>query len=204
MEIEQLATALRDDGQLTGERFVHEHAERVEVGLGDYVRTDALLRCHVLGRTERVASLRERLGARQLAHSKVEDLRRCVVAEEDVAGLEIAMNDALLVRRRERATDADEHRDREAWSDDVLTRELVGEGAPIQALHDDVHRAVGHLVEVVDARDVRMVDVDLDVGLATQACDLAAVLRGSAAEHLHGDLVAERGVLGRVDHADAA
>ena len=82
--------------------------------------------------------------------------------------------------------------------------ELVGERAAVQALHDDVHRAVGHLVEVEHARDVRMIDVDLDVRLATQASDLAAVLRRRAAEHLDGDLVAERGVLGRVDDADAA
>ena len=74
----------------------------------------------------------------------------------------------------------------------------------MEALHDDVHRAVRHLIEIVHAGDVRMIDVHLDVRLATEARDLAAVLRGRAAQHLHGDLVAERGVLGGVDDADAA
>ena len=44
MEIEELATALRHDRELAGERLVHEHAERVEVGLGDDVRADHCVR----------------------------------------------------------------------------------------------------------------------------------------------------------------
>ena len=154
---------------MPGERFVHEHAERVEVGLRDDVGADALLGRHVLGRPERVTRLGERLGARELAHAEVEDLGRSFVAQEDVAGLEIAVNNALLVGRTERAADADEDGDRKARRDDVLARELVSEGAAVEALHDDVHRAVGHLIEVVHARDVRMVDVHLDVGLAAEA-----------------------------------
>ena len=86
----------------------------------------------------------------------------------------------------------------------AVARELVGERAPDEPLHDDVDAAVRHLVEVEHAHDVRVLDVDLDVRLATEARDLAAVARGGAAQHLHGDLVAERHVLGGVDDADAA
>ena len=64
--------------------------------------------------------------------------------------------------------------------------------------------AVGHLIEIVHAARRWDVDVDLDVRLAPEARDLAAVLGGGAAQHLHGDLVTERRVLGRVDDADAA
>ena len=63
VQVEQLAAALRDDRQLAGERFVHEDAERVDVRLRLDVGADALLGRHVLGRAERVARLRERLGA---------------------------------------------------------------------------------------------------------------------------------------------
>ena len=204
MQIEQLTPALRDDRQLARECLVHENAERVDVRLRDDVRADALLRRHVLGRTQRVARLRERLGSRELAHAAVEDLRRAVVAEEDVAGLEITMDDPFLVRSRERPAHADEDGDRKPRRDDVLARELVGEGAAVQTLHDDVHRSVGHLIEVVHATDVDVIDVDLDVRLATEARDLAAVASGGAAQDLHRDLVPERRVLGRVDDADAA
>ena len=115
VQIEQLAAALRDDRQLARERLVHEHAERVEVGLRDDVRADALLRRHVLGRAQRVAGLRERLGARELAHAEVEDLRAVPSSQrKTLPGLRSRCTTPLLCAAAERAAHADEDRDREA------------------------------------------------------------------------------------------
>ena len=114
------------------------------------------------------------------------------------------MHDALLVRGVQRAADVDEDRDGEPGGEQAVARELVGERAADEALHHDVDAAVGHLVEVEHAHDVGVLDVDLDVRLAAQARDLAAVARRRAAQHLDRDLVAERHVLGGVDDADAA
>ena len=81
---------------------------------------------------------------------------------------------------------------------------LSASARPIEPLHHDVDRSVGHLIEVEHAHDVRVLDVHLDVRLATQARDLAAVLCRRAAQHFDGDLVPERHVLRGVDDADPA
>ena len=114
------------------------------------------------------------------------------------------MDDALLVRGVERAADVDVDRDGVPGREEAVARELVGERAPDEALHHDVDAPVGHLVEVEHADDVRVLDVHLDVRLAPEARDLAAVARRRAAQDLHRDLVPERHVLGRVHDADAA
>ena len=88
--------------------------------------------------------------------------------------------------------------------EEAVARELVGQRAPDEPLHDDVDAPVGHLVEIEHADDVGVLDVHLDVRLAPQARDLAAVSRRSAAQDLDRDLVSERHVLRRVDDADAS
>ncbi len=98
MQVEQLAPVWRHDGELARQRLVHHDAERVDVRARLDLGADALLRRHVLGRAQRVARLRQRLRGRKLAHAEVEDLRDAVLAQKDVAGLEVAVDDPLLVR----------------------------------------------------------------------------------------------------------
>ncbi len=204
VKLEELATRARYDGKLAGQGFVHEHPERVEVGAGLDRRADALLGRHVLRRSERVALLRQALGSRELRHAEVEHLRGSIVAQKNIARLEIAVNDALLVRGAERPAHLDENRQRESWRDDARAGELVGQADAAQKLHDDVDAAVGHLVEVEGADDVGVLDRDLHLGFPAKPRDLACILGRGAAQDLDGDLRTQGDVLGRVDDADAA
>ncbi len=113
------------------------------------------------------------------------------------------MHHPLGMRGLEGSADVDEDGDGEARGHQLVAAEFVGERPTEQALHDDVDAAVGHLVEVEHARDVGVLDVNLDVCLATEARDFAPVARCGAPKDFDGDLVAERHVLGGIDDADA-
>ena len=62
--------------------------------------------------------------------------------------------------------------------DDTLLAHLVGERATVQPLHDHVDGTVGHLIQIEDTGNVRMLDVHLDVRGAYQITPQADVLFG--------------------------
>ena len=131
---------------------------------------DALLRRHVLGGPEGVTRLRERLGGRELAHAEVEHLGDAVVAEEDVRRASRSRWTAPFAwaAASPRATSMNAGT-ANAGREQTFARRACPRATAREALHHDVDRAVGHLVEVEHARHVRMVDVDLDVRLAAEA-----------------------------------
>src|SRR5205085_7243668 len=95
--------------QLTGERglavqqLVKDHAERVDVG----ARVDGLalhlLWPHVRRRADHAACRGQALlVVDELGDSEVEDLRLASVGDEDVVGLDVAVDDAEVVRDADR------------------------------------------------------------------------------------------------------
>ena len=124
--------------------------------------------------------------------------------DEDVAGLEIAVDDALVVRRLQRRADGLED------LVDLLGREaaaLVEHRAQVGALEQlhDVERApVGQLAELVDVHDVRVLDHVDGERLAQEARHHLRRGRELAPQHLDGGLAPEEPVLRLVDGAAAA
>ena len=101
-----------------------------------------------------------RVGLRELRETEVENLHAAVVRDEDVLRLQIAMDDALLVRGGEAVRDLhrvsfDEalrtRRSRPAVAAQPLAQRLA-----LEQLRDDVRRAVVR-ADVVDREDVRMI-----------------------------------------------
>ena len=101
-------------GGTPGDHLVHDRAERVDVAARVGGATGGLLGRHVLGRAHRHAgagqpALARGLGLGRLRDAEVEHLDDVGGAvardQEDVLGLEIAVDDALAVRGGERAAD---------------------------------------------------------------------------------------------------
>ena len=125
---------------------------------------------------------------RQLRETEVEDLDPPVVRQKQVLGLEISMDDPLLVRRREPLRDLDRvvgrlaHRDRAAGHPRAQRLAL-------EQLRHDVRRAVARVgPEVVHRRDVRVIQSAGRLGLLLEPPQPIGVLRVRRRQHLHRDV----------------
>ena len=165
------------EGRPAGEELEQDAAERVDVAR--VVRVGggaALLGRHVVRRAEHHAGLCVGAGGGVrrgglLRDAEVEDLRaladgeRKVLHEHDVVGLEIAVNDAEVVRGLQRVRDlaTDLHRDGGRESTDP--REPLRQGLPDEQLHDDERGAIGRrvgardLAALVNGDDARMYEL---------------------------------------------
>jgi hypothetical protein len=123
-----------------------------------------LLRRHVCGRSHDLAgdraahrnrrrfgrSARE-CGLGHLRQAEIQHLHRTIRFELDVRGLQVTMDDALLVRGLERVGDLVGDRQRLVERHRTVV-DAVGERRPLDQLH---HEIVG--ADVVDVADVRMI-----------------------------------------------
>ena len=112
--------------------------------------------------------------AQQLGDPEIRDLHPALFVEQDVLRLDVAVDDALLVRILERLADR-RHDDQR-----LLRRQLPGlqqlpQAHPIHELHQQVIEAVG-LAEVIDGDNVRMVEAGQRLRLAGETLGKARVL----------------------------
>jgi len=125
-----------------------------------------------------------------------------LLREEDVLGLEVPVDDAVLVRGAQaRGGLGRDARDPPHWQALPLLAEQVPEIVARQELHDDVDRAVLGRVQVEDLHDVVVADGRGRAGLALEALDLLGLDRGLGKQDLDGHLLLELDVLGLVDGA---
>ncbi len=180
----------------TGERraasqhLVRRRAERVDVGAMVDVGIGArLLGRHVRGRSQRDAGRGERRSAvcrfrHRLRHAEVGHRRR-VAGEENVVGLDVAVDDALRVGVVERLGDVAQNRHR------LGDRQLAAhEPRPQRLAFDERHREVRqtvHLARGQQRDDVRMLEPRGDQDLAPEAVEVDAVAEFGG-ENLDDDL----------------
>ena len=94
---------------------------------------------------------------RALGEPEVQHLHQAARADHDVAGLQVAMDDAALVRRLERLR----HLHADLQRGFHIERRPCQAGSERLALHQlqhQHHRAAGHFFEPVDGGDVRVVE----------------------------------------------
>ena len=171
---EQLRLTLRIERKDAADHLVDDDGERIDVGATVDADAAHVLGRDVPGRAKELLVQRERRLAGELRDAEVGELHelRVVIAlvlahEQDVLGLEIAMDDAHLMRASERArhlhADAGGARPREATALDVHEQRIA-----FDELHDEIRDAV-RLADVGNLDDVLVVDAIDGARLAQEA-----------------------------------
>ena len=111
--------------------------------------------------------------------AEVGDLGRALLVDEDVLGLDVAVDDALGVGGAERAGDLDRVGDRLGDRQPAVAADAVLERLALDVLEDDERRAVV-LAGVDDADDVGVVELRDGPRLAPEALELVGVARPAA------------------------
>jgi hypothetical protein len=190
--------------RLPGEALEQHRAEREQIRSGvDLLRPARLLRGHIpRGADHRVARrARERLVAvMEPRDAEIEDrdLRRIAAAEEQVRGLDVAVDDPARVRGREPLGDAEPQGDALGGAERAAP-EAVAEVFSFDPLHREERLVVGR-VPVVDVPDDGGV---IERGERRRLCGEAAVvlriLGHGGGQDLERDLALSRSIFGDID-----
>ena len=198
---------------LAGEHLVDDDAQRVHIGLAGDGLAEGLLGRHVVGRAEHAPVHREAFLGQGARDAEVGDLGAALAAQQNVLGLDVAVDDLLCVRCAQGARDLDRVGERHRRFQGGLAPDQVLQGLARDVLEHDVGRShldVGvALVRIplpcIDHRDdVGMVQLSDGARLAPEALQLIGVRRDLAVHQLDRHLSLEHGVERAVDGAHAA
>ena len=145
---------------------------------------------------------REDLGA-----APVHDVDLAEAADEDVAGLDVAVEDAAAVGEGDGVAGLEEDGEASVQAlgvaggpgGDELVEALAGE-----QLHREEEAALGIAAELVDRCDVGVVELAGDLGLTDEAVDEQVVAVGAVVQELGGDPSLQAAVEGDAHGPDAA
>ncbi len=205
-----LGHGVPDERPLPAQHFVEHAAQGEEVGARVRPLSHRLLRGHVAGGSQHRARVRApRLGlqarlvlGRRLqvgGQAEVEDLDPPVRRDEEVRRLEVPVDDALVVRRREAARDLGGVLDRPPLGQRP-SREPLPEGPPLEQFRHGVGRAVVH-AEVVDGEDARVGERGEGLRLVLEAGQPVRIPGEALGQDLDGNGAVEAGVPRPVDLA---
>ena len=183
----------------TGRPDVDASIERVATDLlrRHVVRgPDDLARARELHALRHRAEARERLGEPEIEHAQMPfwlafERARRALRDEQILGLEVPVNDPVLVRLDERLARLDEP------ADDVVDGERAALGedgakvASLEVLHDEVRKTGRGLPDVVDADDVLAPEARHRPSLALEARDVVGIGRHLGMHDLDRDARAE-------------
>jgi len=139
--------------------------------------------------------------------AEIKDVGFAAFIDADVAGLEIAMNDALLVGGVHGIADFEEHAQQLAGIVGVFllaTEHVLPQIHARDVVHDDIAAAISGAAGIDDRDDVGVIQRGQDVHFAIKARELAIIGEGSIAQYLHGNFAARTELSGDVDDALAA
>jgi hypothetical protein len=143
--------------------------------VGDRLAAD-LLGAGVLGRhrqpsgARQVDRYRHQFGVEEFGDAEVEELRGPVGGDEDIAGLEIAVDDEVLVGDLDGLAHLAEQDEAPSDRQAVLVAVAVDRDT-LDVLHHEVRQAVVGGAAVEQPRDVRVVDGGQDLALGAEATD---------------------------------
>src|SRR5262245_14516566 len=200
----------------SGEALVEHASERPDVGalvdraaarlLGTHVRDgaeDDPGRRMVRGDRRRLIEVQCGSGlGRRLRQPEIEDLRLAFVGDLDVGGLEVPVDDPVVMGRFEPFGDL--LSDRQRFVDRYRSLlQALGERRTFDELHDQ-EVSVTVVLEPVDGRDVRMIERSGHARLAAEARDPLGIAGYIVRQDLDRDLTIETRVAGTIDLAHAA
>ena len=204
----RFAQVLRDDvgaqeRRPPGQRLEQRHAQRVEIRGGADAGAGDLLRRHVRDRADQAAGL-GLPEVDQVRGAEVAELGVAGGVEEDVGRLDVAVDDAALVRGVERREQLEGHAPPGRRRQRAMRREPLGQRA---AGHQLEHEQAEPLVHVVQRDDVGVAQPARGLGLAREAEVRLALGAGRAradGQQLDRDVLAEQRVVRQVDAAHRA
>jgi hypothetical protein len=192
------------------DHLVEDRARAVDVAAGVHHLAHQLFRGHVGRRAghHRVVAQVAGVGPlvplqpAQRRQAEVEDLQAPVRRDPHVAGLEVAMDDPFAV------SGAQPLGELHAQAQDFALgqrrpADLVVQSAALDQLHHQEVRAA-LVVEVVDGRDVGVVEPREGERLQAEALARGLVRQGARRQHLERHVAVQPFVVGAVDHAHAA
>ena len=159
---------------VAGQHLEQHDAERVDVGLAVDVVAERLLGRDVVGGPEHAAVGGQALLVERAGDAEVGDLGRALLVDQDVLGLDVAVDDVAGVGGGERARDLDRVGDRLVDRQAAHAADAVLQRLALDVLEDDVGPAV--LLPGVDhADDVRVAELGDGASLAPEALELVGV-----------------------------
>ncbi len=191
------------DGEcaLPREHLVQHEAQRVDVGPRRRPATFQLLRCHVAGRARNLWSIAPPGG--EIGETEISEVCPTLSVDQDVRRLEISMQDAAVVRRREaraelpcelqrlvrwQSADAPQQR-REILTVDVLHREKV---------------LTAGFADVVHPAHVGMGDLARETNFLMKSREPIGVMRDFVRQKLECDGLTELQIFRSIDFAHPA
>ena len=203
------ACGLGGEGRLAGDEVVEGCAEGVEVGAVVDVGAGGDLFGGGAGEAaDEHAGCGELCGVFGVGDAEVDQAGAAVLAEDDVGGFDVAVDDVLLFEAAQGAGEVLSDADGGEVGEAVGLDEGV-EGWAGDVLHDD-DDPVGDLVDVVHLNDVGVVEVGEEGGLAAEAgagADAAGVfddLEGDAAVELDLNGLPDLSLSAAAEAADGA
>ena len=158
---------LRVEGRLAREQLVEQHAQAVDVRprINIQAAHPGLLRTHISGRPNELLErgeqglVRQPLVGRRLGDAKINHLRHrhsVMVRDQDVRGLDVAMNDAFLVGVLNSLGNLDEQIEPLRGGKISLVA-VVSNLDPAHQLHDEVRAARVRRAGLQNLGDIRMI-----------------------------------------------
>ncbi len=199
VQAQQLVERLRFEHPLAREHLEQDQAERVDVALDRRRAAGELLGRHVLRR----AGARRRDVARRDGEAEVGDADVAVAVDHHVRRLEVAMQDAALVRGRdagaELARDVDGLVLRQPADAAQQRRQILA----VHVLHRQ-EPAAFVVAEIVETADVLVRHLAGDSELGVKLREAIAVGGDAGGQEFERDRLVERQVVGAVDLAHSA
>ena len=194
---------VRHKGQLAGEHLVEHDAHRVDVRLiGDIVAA-GLLGGDVVHRANGLVGHGLGLALEEAGNAEVGHLDGAVLQEHDVLGLDVPVDDALLVGALQGHEDLGGEVDSLLPADGALLLDILLQGDAVDKLHDDVLDLVAK-ADIVHLDNVGVVEHRDGLGLIAETAQEIAVVGKFFLQNLDGHPAALHAVVGLVDIGHAA
>ena len=167
--------------------------------VGERAHHDAVFR---IDETRRSLGVGERFPAGELCQPEVQHLHVPVATDHDVLGLQVAVDDAGVVRRRDGLGDLDADGQRLTHLE-TAALEHGPQRDPVDVLRgEELHP--GGVADVVDRQNVRVVERRDRAGFALESQQPFLVAERARREHFQRELAAQADVLGQIHLRHAA